>query len=126
MNLRYRNEHDAHLGMKLLLALAFSLLSYLVAFEEQLCDAVLFKIVCGKRRIVAGEAERSVRNVVRNVKRNLSSNCDSVIILVPDEKLRGAVRRKLQRDLPRQDWTRVGVVTVGQIERFIQRLGGKK
>ena len=108
--------------MKQLIAKLFNLLGWLVFVEQQLCDVVACRIRNGHRRIVCSEAERSTRNLIRNVIRDFSRGCDTVLIVVPDEALRGAVFRKLKRELPQQVRRKVAVVTIGRIENTIRRL----
>jgi hypothetical protein len=115
-------ESPNHLQGKILLARLFDLLGYLSFFERWLSDVVAQKLVNGRLRRICAEYERSMRNVIRNLTRNFTAGCDAMVTLVPDEKLRAAMRRKLKRELPRDQWTKVGIVTMSELQRVVARL----
>lgn len=109
--------------MKKIIARLFLLLGWLVLFEEKLADLVVWKLGAARRmRILAIEAERTNVHADFNVTKDLSRGCDSVLSVVLSERQRVALRRKLQRELPREIWTKVGIITIGQVSRNIERL----
>ena len=119
---RRGHETEHHRAMKRALARLWTLLGWMVLFEEQLCDVVAWKCRAdGRMFILAIEAERSTRNI-RNVTRNLSRRCDRVLVTVTDETLRIAFRRKLWSVLLHDLLVKVGVTTIKRIEQTITRL----
>jgi hypothetical protein len=116
------NETEEHKMMKMLLGYLFILLGYFVFYEDGLSDVLAVKTRENRRWLVAGEAERTTTDhLVYNVERSLRRGADRIVILVPDVSAT-AVRQKLQHQLPRATWTKVGVVTVSQLHRTIARL----
>ena len=115
-------ETADHRRMKELIAKLFTLLGYLVFFEEQLTDVVAWKLRSGGPRIVGIEAERSPRNVLRNVRRDLARGCNVVLVVAANENLQAAIRRKLQRELPPEHLRKIAVTTITRTERAIERL----
>jgi hypothetical protein len=68
-------------------------------------------------RTVCGEHETTLRNVRSNVRRDFAKGCRALVILVPDEPSRAAVRRLLRREFPRALQSRIGVITYGACSR---------
>ena len=121
--MRHGHETIEHLNMKHLIATFFGLLGWMVLFEHLLSDVVAAKVTSsGRLRIVCGEAERKNTTACRNIIKDQSRGCDSVISVVRSERQRAALRRKLQQNLPREMWTKVGIVTIGQIAERVERL----
>jgi len=105
-------ERQLHLAGKRMLGLLLSSRKFLALFEHKLADVVAFRLGRGGgRRIVCGEHELTNRNVRRNVQRNFFNGCSAMVILVPEERARTAIRRLLRREFPRHIWTRVGILT---------------
>jgi len=123
VNVKRGRESSEHRLMKRLIARVFTLLGWLVLFEKSYSDVIAFKCtnVTGLR-LVCAEAENTLRNVIRNANRNFANGCDAVLILVPNDDLLAAVRRKVNKDLSRTQWSKVGITTLRQIEQAIQRL----
>lgn len=123
--MRHGKETNDHVYMKLLLAILLMLLGWFVLIENHCSDIVAW-LSRPKRplRILAGEAERSLRNASTNALRNFSNGCDAMLTLVSNEADRIAMRRHLKKHLPREIWTKVGIITIPQVERLIQRLQG--
>lgn len=121
--MKHGHESSEHIHMKKLIAMLFTLLGWIVLFEEQLVDLVVWKCnPAGRMRILAIELERTNQHAVCNVKKDLSRQCDSVVSVVLNERQRSALRRKLQQGLPREMWTKVGIVTIGQIAERVEQL----
>jgi len=122
MQLNRGHEKMEHRAMKQLIAKLFTLLDFLVFFEERECDVVAWKCQAnGHVRLVGIEAERSTRNLIRNVTRDLARGCCIVLIVVPVDALRTAARRQVQQYLP-DFGTKVGITTASAIEQVIARL----
>jgi len=119
--LKPRHETPDHIVGKQRLAAFWHARRYRCLFEECRADVVALRVANGRVRIVASEYERTSKNLVRNVCRNLAGGCGAVLVAVPNETLQSAIRRKLQRELPRQLWTKVSVVLLQRITSFTPR-----
>jgi hypothetical protein len=117
------NETTDHLNGKSALAVLWEQRGHQCLFEEGLSDVVAIRVAGGKKRIICNEYERSTRNLARNVWRDFFRGCDALLILVPDEKLQAAARRKLNRDFPRSIWTKVSIVTASTVKRLLTKSG---
>lgn len=110
--------------MKRLIDRLFTLLGWFVCFERKLTDLLAWRLLSNGRIDSLGiEAERSTRNLIPNLSRDFSNGCHRVLVVTPDERLRVAVRRKLQRELPREMWTKVSVVTMHSLHRALEQYG---
>lgn len=124
--MKHGHENTVHLNMKRLIAKLFTLLGWLVLFEEQLCDVLAWRInATGRLRLLAIEAERTNAHAPQNAAKDMARRCDSVLSVVCSERQRLALRRKLQRELPRKTWTKVGIVTIAQIARRLEQVEPK-
>lgn len=122
MNQNRGHETDEHRHMKLVIATLFTLLGYMVLFEEKLTDVVAWKVGGNRTRLLAIEAERSRRNVLRNVRRDLNGGCQSVLLVATGDPLAAAIRRCLNRGLEPHELKRVGVTTISRIEQAIHKI----
>jgi len=109
--------------MKRLIFLLFTLLGYSVFMEQGHCDAVVCAARNGRFWLLGVEAERQCTvHVSVNARRNLERGCGVVLIVTSDELLRAAIRRQLARTLPSEMRRRVGVTTIANIQRAIDRI----
>lgn len=116
------NETVDHTQGKLMLARALRSLGFDVLFEHLLADVVACRLRRGRYDVVSAEYDRTLRNAVPNVRRDLERGARSVLTLVPDRRVLCALRRSLKRHLPRSAWTRVGIVTVAQLNHVLNRM----
>jgi len=85
--------------------------SVFVQCEYKLCDVVAVMNVMGQRVTVAGEIERTYRNVCQNLARNLGSRrCDMEVIVLLDDRFMASVCRRLSRDVSAELLRRTVVV----------------
>lgn len=120
--MRKSNQTEDHRQGKRLLKQLFRLMGLHTKLEHHHCDVIGWLLRGGSVRLLSGEVERTPRNAARNTLRNFDAGCRSQVSLVPDERMRVMVRRRLIRALPRSMWTRVGILTETQIVRVLRRL----
>lgn len=94
---------------------------YNVHFEAG-TDVVWWRVRSGRLEYVFLEIALSTRNVIRNQQRNdaqrlLGPRKDGIV--VPSEKLAGAVRRKLRRYLPEERARRIAVILLCRLEQCL-------
>lgn len=111
MHLHRARENSTHPRGKADLGRLLSRCGFLVLYEHKLADVVAFRPAQGGVRIVCGEHDQRVYTVSPNVQRNFRNGCHAMVVLVPDESVRAAVRRRLCRDFRRGIWNRVGIIT---------------
>lgn len=116
------HESALHRSGKQALARLLASRGFLVLCEHQLADMVAFRPAHGRIRIVCGEHDTRVKTVRRNVCRDFARRCDGLVILVPDERSRQAVRRLLRREFSREIQCRIGVLTYAVCGRQLERL----
>lgn len=90
------------------------------AFCEAGCDVLAWRIREGRLEFVFCEYERSLRNLLRNCERNQSQTVMGTakyLVVVPNERLRAAVRRQLQRHFPPATARKFAVTLLSRIER---------
>jgi hypothetical protein len=122
MNYNRGHETNHHRHMKKVIAIYYLSRGWMVYPEHKNCDVMAWK--CrpnGHIRMIGIEAERSTRSNIRNVTRNLALGVDTVLIVVPDEKLRDAVRRLLRNQLSMEQRKKVGVTLLKNLERQMQK-----
>ena len=94
--------------------------------REAGCDVFSWRLKNGRLQQVFSEIELSTRNVVRNYTRNQS--CETTggfkhMIFVPNERLRGAVRRVLRRYLSAEAGRKVGIILLDSVEKSLAKTG---
>lgn len=80
--------------------------------EHLHCDKLAYRIENGRTVIMAGEYERSTKNVVRNIRRNLAQGADWILIGVPNETLKNAVVRKIESYFDDQTLAKIEVLVI--------------
>lgn len=123
MNRGHETSH--HRYMKRVIGDYYLSRGWMVYFEEKNCDVVAWKYrPNGHIWLVGIEAERTTRNCIRNTSRDLAQGVDTVLIVVPDEKLQAAVRRLLSRNTPAEWRGKVGVAVLSAIKSKTLKTGG--
>lgn len=122
MPINHARESALHRDGKLALGRLLSIRGFLILFEHLLADLVAVRRGIDGLRILCGEHDTTIRNVGNNVRRDFARGCNSLVILVPDESARAAVRRLLRRDFSRHIQTRIGVLTYDTCRRQLEKL----
>lgn len=117
-----RPKAQRHQSAKCILAKFWRRHEFIVQLELG-CDVFAFRVRAKGFEQVFTEFEQSTRNVLRNAQRNLEQSCagdKKFLIVVPDERLRQAVRLKLRRYLPEATARRFAVALLDAIERRLE------
>lgn len=117
MPLHRAHESSAHARGKEDLGRLLSRRNFLVLYEHKYSDVVAFRPSANGIWIVCGEHDQRVYTAPANVRRGFRNGCHSMVILVPDEVVRAAVRRRLQWEFPRSIYTRIGILTYESCHR---------
>lgn len=115
------HEIPDHYRGKSLLAACQRLRGY-ESFLEMGADVLSVRISNGHMDLVMSEYERSVRNLVANCRRNLRSSQSHptrYLIAVPNERVRQAARRLLQKHFAPQIARKFAIALLSSIERSL-------
>lgn len=110
-------ESALHRAGKLALGRLLATRGFLVLLEHRLADVVAFRFAQGLRRIVCGEHDTTLRRIRSNVRRDFARGTNALVILVPNDAVRAAVRRLLRREFSRDLQSRIGVITYDTCSR---------
>ena len=113
----HAHETPQHLSEKIMAGTMFQKFAFdYVLFEHAHADFIGVRCRAPKNEIIAGEVERSTRNLLRNLERNNRQGAAGSIVICPNFAVMAAVARKLARSLPPALFEQVGLTNLTTLQ----------